>query len=146
MLKDNSCVRFAGYDNDSSYQYYIPKEWKDGAILHLDDKTPVEYLDINGNLILSFQSLPEDAFFEDYDDFSGDYAALYMVGVDGKPYATIMDSTGKTQYDPIQVNNRSLSYQICSCNGYIFFHGNKEGLYDILEYDIEVHPCTSKHV
>ena len=117
--------RFSYWHNGSFYREYSEKA-KDGEYHNV-----IDYMDFDGKVIFTFPDFAEGVRYNSVDDFSGEYAAVVLTGVDKKTYTTIINEQGKTEYEPVQINNDSR----CSCNGYQFFYKNKEGLYDIIAPD-----------
>ena len=118
-------IRFSYWHNGSFYREHSEKE-KDGQYHNV-----IDYMDFDGKVIFTFPELAEGVIYTSVDDFSGEYAAVVLLGVDKKAYTTIINESGQTQYEPVQIKNDSH----CSCNGYQFFYKNKEGLYDIIAPD-----------
>lgn len=82
------------------------------------------YHDVYGNILLSMPEFPDGVSYEAVSDFCGGYAVLYLTGVDGGQYVTIIDESGNLQYDPIPCENHwggldDLAYY----GGYIFDDG-----------------------
>ena len=133
-------------DNDSSIKTFDDsqkkdldyKDWHNGSFYGVytekendSYKTTNNYWDIEGNVIFTFPEFVDGVRYISIDDFSGQYSAVLLSGVDKNYYVTILDEEGNSQYEPVQVKNDTH----CSCNGYIFFHNNKEGLYDTIAPD-----------
>ena len=130
LVKGDSCVKLQGYSQVVLSDKYIQKAWHNGSFLHTTHAgTPIEYIDIYGNKLLDFHLFPDGVSYIKVDDFSGGYCALYLIGVDKKPYVTIIDESGAVQYDPVQVQGFSES---CSLNGYIFLYVNNEKRLEIV--------------
>ena len=87
-----------------------------------------EYLDTDGNVIFEFPTFADGVEYTGIDDFSGDYAAIYLKGVDGNQYVSIVDGNGKAQYDPIQIDGD----EWFSCGGYIFVYLKSDDSFDII--------------
>lgn len=142
LLTDSSVVH---YDETSlpeekrTYSKITMKPWHDGSIFreYTGDNTSqvYDYVDLSGNQILVYPDYIDSQNTNLIEDFSGDYSAVYFEGVDNNYYVCLIDETGQVQYEPIQIKGLSLGYQQCSCNGYVFLHTGKEGIYDIIAPD-----------
>lgn len=110
-------------DDSISFNKWGFSLWNGGSFYReysKDKKLQFDYLDTNGKKLLTFPEFPDGVKYESFDDFSGDYAAIYLTGVDGNSYVSIIDSNGKTQYEPIEIKENF--WYGCSCNGYVFLY------------------------
>ena len=123
MKNNSSVIQYNKPENTSEMEF---KNWNDGSFYRrYSDKdnyriTHQEYTDKSGKTIFTFPDFSDGVTYNKIDDFSGDYSAIYLTGVDGNSYVTIIDSDGKTQYEPIQIQKQF--WYGCSCNGYIFLY------------------------
>lgn len=122
--------KFKLWNGGSYFQKYQKKD--------KDNTTIREYADKSGKSIFTFPEFPDGVQYVDIDDFSGKYVAVDLIGVDDKPYVTLIDDTGKTAYEPLQI--KSKYYKGCSCNGYIFLYYYGDGKY----YEIIAPDGTTK--
>lgn len=124
LTQSDSFIKISDFASDLT----SIKEWRGGSLL-IDKSTspPLRYTDLNGNTIFTFPSFPEGVKYKRVDDFSGGYAALYLIGVDQKGYVTIIDEDGNVQYDPVRCDAFSKytdadKISCTSLNGYIFIY------------------------
>lgn len=106
------------YDSDARFSPAfggcLETRWRDE-----DGDTVKGYKDFDGSVILAYPKFAEGVTIMGYDDFSGGYSALYITGVDGKTYETIVNEKGEAQYEPLNKLEWT-SYSNTSCFGYIF--------------------------
>lgn len=112
-------------------EFHDGKYWHGGSFLRDNWGKPIKYIDLDGNILFDLPSFPDGVRYKMIDDFSGGYAALYLVGVDGNGYVTLIDGTGNIQYDPVQcrafkeyTNTNMIECE--SFNGYIFMYEDQE--------------------
>jgi len=107
--------------NSPDYTY---SDWNNGSFYYeYEEKGVREYRDLSGNTLVTLPEIPEEASYFREENFSGGYAALLLVGADGKGYVTIIDETGTMQYDPVPCRgfpSLPSSVEVTSCNGYVF--------------------------
>lgn len=134
--KNSSVIHFKKPENTSELKF---KTWNGGSyyrMYHEKDNyriTHQEYTDIRGNTIFTFPDFSDGVIYNNIDDFSGDYSAIYLTGVDGNSYVTIIDGNGKTKYDPVKIQKES--WEGCSCNGFIFLYYSNDRSYEVVTPD-----------
>ncbi len=116
---------FSTWNDGSFYRKY----WRTDGLVNKELR--YDYLDMNGKLIFEYPTFAEGVKYLRIDDISGGYSAVYLEGVDGKSYVTIIDDKGEPKYPPIHITANSL----CSCNGYMLFYDTQEEVYDIITPD-----------
>lgn len=132
IVASDSCTKLRKMTHEVGTDEYKLKTWNDGSFLHTTySGTPLEYADIHGNKLLGFPTFPDGVYYRRVDDFSGGYCALYLIGVDEKPYVTVIDENGTVQYDPVRVRGfgkytSSDQIDAGSLNGYVFLFNNSE--------------------
>lgn len=112
------CLEYTDWKGGSFYSWVI--DWDGDGI---KDKI---YTDFNGDLIMKYPTFAAGVEIKGIDFFSGGYSAMYLTGVDGKDYLTIVNENGEIQYDPKQKDyDIGPVYQFgSSCCGYIFTGDN----------------------
>ena len=119
---DESQMLVGSYDGIFSIQSFKP--WKSGSFYH-EARNTREYIDVNGNVIMSYPTFLENVEYFSIDDFAGGYSAIYLIGADGDGYITVVNEAGDLQYEPIHCdgfNQYTFKDQLnaMSYNGYIF--------------------------
>lgn len=89
---------------DFYYHYYSQfyAEVFGGTCPELDD-IKEGYYDLNGKFVTALPTFAEGTEIIDYTCFSGKYAFILVKGVDNRHYATMIDESGKTLFEPVMI-------------------------------------------
>ena len=121
---------YSSWNNGSFYRKYWRTENGVNKELHYD------YVDTNGKVIFEYPRFADGIKYLKIDDFSGNYSAVYIKGVDGKRYVTLVDDKGQQQYEPVELEcGLSDEDTSCSCNGYIFAYSINDRQIEIISPD-----------
>ena len=85
-----------------------------------------ECIDVSGNTILRFPAFPEGVTYKGVSDFYNGYSAIYLIGVDGEEYDSVIDTNGNLQYEPISFIGYKYGY------GGIFGYSKEESTFGVL--------------
>ena len=127
IIKNNNTILEEKYaPNDRNCKFNLTS-WKGNSLqryyYYADSINKcMDYIDINGQVIYTCPSFPNTVRYDFFDEFSGDFCALYLIGADGNLYATLSDEKSNLNYDPIVIEG----YEHCSFNGYIFLYSKHE--------------------
>ena len=62
------------------------------------------WYDAEGNLVVTAPSFPEGVTYMAMGNFVGDYAPIFLRGVDGSIYGSVVDKTGTALFEPVKIN------------------------------------------
>ncbi len=124
LFVDESCV-YSSYDENMRYKNIYFSSFRGGCIRwdYYDSEKEInvmEYIDFDGNTLVSLPTFSNGVAYSHVDDYSGGYAALYLIGADNHGYVTIIDENGVIQYEPIKCP----IYNTFSYHGYIIADSN----------------------
>ena len=103
---------------DFYYHYYSQffAEIFGGACPELEDVVE-GYYDYDGKLVAKLPSFPAGVEIIENTRFSGGYALIHLKGVDGRYYASMIDTKGKQMFDPVLLGNKQI--KIVFYGGYL---------------------------
>lgn len=132
-------------NNNMGIERWRYSTWKDGSFYrkywrtenHINKELHYDYLDVDGNLIFEYPTYTTSGVkYLKLDEFSGGFSAVYLLGVNGKRYVTVIDETGQAKYDPVELTYGLTDNDTsCSCNGYIFTYSINRRELEIISPD-----------
>ncbi len=133
LLHSESCISSSLYSTSVTADDYTASTLFGGCFYHTTSSgLPIDYVDMSGNVLLTFPVFPDGVRYRCAQDFSGGYAALLLMGVDEQGYVTIIDENGTVQYNPVLFDVArgfvSIEDTVSSCNGYVFAHVSNDYL------------------
>ena len=99
---------------DSETKYSRCDLYSEGLVFARQGRQDYGYYNIQGEKVISFPDWTNRTYGGA--PFSGGFAAIRLIGADGKEYATVIDKNGKAQYEPIAVESFNV---FDSYNGYV---------------------------
>ena len=124
LMTNDACIVLRKAGEDVGHDIYSFSTSYGGSFYHQAPygKYPVDYVDFDGNPIMSFPSFPDGVSYEYVGEYSDGFLPIYLKGADGKIYATIINEAGSVQYDPVGPLNLSRGDKdTIHYKGYIFF-------------------------